>query len=128
MMSEATRVPGGGATVVAGTWTAAGAVHAVLAFGATGAATAFGAALAAAAAVGVVALLVTGRPALLLAAAGAGTIGVAGFLIPLVAALLGFGAAVADPIDPWGIGGHLLDALTVRLAVFTMRRMVRVQR
>lgn len=127
-MSEVPRVPGGGATVVAATWAAAGAVHAVLAFGATGAPTVVGAALAAAAVVGVVALLRTGRPAVLVAAGGAGAIGVAGFLIPLVAALLGFGSAVVEPLDPWVIGGFLLDALTARLAVFTLRRTSRVQR
>jgi hypothetical protein len=51
----------------------------------------------------------------LVACAAVGAVGVLG----------GLGLAltsVAGGVDPWGIGALLVDALTVRIAVFTLRR------
>ena len=120
-------VPRGGATVVAITWAVAGAVHLWIAPGAEGAAAVLGFALAAVAIVGAAALLVDPRPELLVVAAVAGVVGVGAFALPLILPLIGVGDPVADPVDPWGIGGFLVDALTVRLAAFTLRRASRAQ-
>ncbi|GAA3229052.1 hypothetical protein GCM10017691_20770 [Pseudonocardia petroleophila] len=114
--------PRGGATVVAVTWAVAGAVHLWIALDAAGAAVVLGFALAAVAFVGAAALIVEPRPELLVAAAVTGVIGVGAFAIPLILPLLGIGDPVADPVSPWGIGGFLVDGLTVRLAAFTLRR------
>lgn len=120
-------VPRGGATVVAVTWAVAGAVHLWIALGAAGTAAVLGFALAAVAFVGAAALLVEPRPELLVVAAVAGVVGVGTFALPLILALLGIGDPVADPVDPWGIGGFLADALVVRLAAFTLRRASRAR-
>ncbi|MHA6784014.1 hypothetical protein ACVGOW_23915 [Pseudonocardia saturnea] len=104
------------------TWTVAGAVHLWIALGAAGATAGLGFALAAVSFVGAAALIVEPRPELLVAAAVTGAIGVGAIAIPLILPLLGVGFPVADPVSPWGIGGFLVDALTVRLAAFTLRR------
>lgn len=57
----------------------------------------------------------------LLAAAVVGGVGVATFLVPGLVALAG-GQAYPGWLDPWAFGALLLDALTVRVAVFTLRR------
>lgn len=114
--------PRGGTAVVAVTWTVAGAVHLWIALDAAGAAVVLGFALAAVAFVGAAALIVEPRPELLVAAAVTGVIGVGAFAIPLILPLLSVGDPVADPVSPRGIGGFLVDALTVRLAAFTLRR------
>lgn len=120
-------VPRGGTAVVAAIWAVAGAVHLVSALRTGGSAEVLGAdvlgfALAAVALVGAVALLADPRPELLVVAAVAGVVGVAGFALPLILPLLGIGAPVADPLDGWRMGGFVVDALTVRLAAFTLRR------
>lgn len=125
-------VPRGGSAVVAAIWAVAGAVHLVSALRTGGSADVLGAdvlgadvlgfALAAVALVGAVALLVDPRPELLVVAAVAGVVGVAAFALPLILPLLGIGAPAADPLDGWRIGGFVVDALTVRLAAFTLRR------
>jgi hypothetical protein len=128
-MAQGARVPRGGRTVVAGVWTAAGAVHlfAALHDPAPEPAGAWIAVLlAAAAVVGSVALIAGARPGTLLAAAVLGAVGVASFLVPRVVPLPGFGDVPADWADPWAFAGFLLDALVVRLAVFTLRRVDRV--
>ena len=114
--------PRGGASVVAVTWAAAAAAHGVVGLDGTGAGAAFAFTLAVVGAVGAAALLVRPRPELLVAAAVAGVVGVGAFALPLIVSVLGVGGPVADPVDPWGIGAFLVDALTVRLAVFTLRR------
>ncbi|QJY47897.1 hypothetical protein [Pseudonocardia broussonetiae] len=114
--------PRGGTTVVAVIWTVAGALHLWIALDAAGTAVVLGFALAAVAFVGAAALIVEPRPELLVAAAVAGVIGVGAFAIPLILPLLGVGDPVADPVSPWGVGGFLVDGLTVRLAAFTLRR------
>ncbi|OLT18175.1 hypothetical protein BJF78_12055 [Pseudonocardia sp. CNS-139] len=124
-MSEGAVVPPGGLRVVAGTWAVAGAVHLWVALdapraGAAGAVVS--AVLAVAAAAGVVALLVTKRPGALLAAVVTGAVGVAAFLVPRVAALPGFGDVLPTWDNPWPFVAFLLDALVVRVAVFTLRR------
>lgn len=67
--------------------------------------------------VGVALLLGRAGPRVLLFAAVAGAVGVASWFVPLM----------VDPtavlrLDPWVFGAVLLDALTVRLAVFNMHR------
>lgn len=125
-MSTLPPVPRGSATVVALTWTAAGAVHLWIALGAAGAA-ALGFVLAAVAFAGAAAMLAEPRPELLLVAAVAGVVGVGAFALPLILPLIGVGDPVADPVDPWGIGGFLVDALTVRFAALALRRASRAQ-
>lgn len=127
-MSDLPPVPRGGATVVAACWALAGALHVVIGLGASGFAATVAFALAGVAFVGAGALSVTPRGELLIAAAVAGTVGVAVFALPLVLPLLGVGDPVADPTEPWAIGGFLVDALVVRLAIFTLRRAHRVHR
>lgn len=112
--------------VMAVTWTAAGAVHLWIALGAAGAA-ALGFVLAAVAFAGAAAMLAEPRPELLVVAAVAGVVGVGAFALPLILPLIGVGDPVADPVDPWGIGGVLVDALTVRLAALALRRAGRAQ-
>lgn len=121
-MPASPSIPRSGSAVVAVTWAVAGLTHLRIGLNATGIAAALAFALAAAAFVGAAALLAGPRPELLVAAAVAGAIGVAAFGLPLILPFLGVGTAVADPTNPWGIGGFLIDALTVRLAVFTLRR------
>lgn len=130
LLSEGAAIPRGSRAVVAGVWAAAGAVHVWIALdvpraGIAGATTS--ALLAAAAAVGVIALLVAGRPGTLLAAVVMGTMGVATFLAPLVAPLPGFGDAVPSWDSPWPFVALLLDALVVRIALFTLRRATRTR-
>lgn len=115
-------VPRGGSAVVAATWAVAGVVHLVSALRTGGDADVLGFALAAVALVGAAALLADPRPELLVVAAVAGVVGVAAFALPLILPLLGIGAPAADPLDGWRIGGFVVDALTVRLAAFTLRR------
>jgi len=128
-MSEDVRVPSGGRKVVAVVWAAAGAVHLRLAFEGTAgpAAHAVSWVLAAAAVVGVVALLLSPRRETMLAAAVVGAIGVASFLVPVIGPLVGFGVGPGDSLDPWAFAGFVLDALTVRLAAFTLRRAARTR-
>lgn len=128
-MSEGARIPHGRRAVVAAVWCAAGAVHLWIALDVAHAGIAgatVSAVLAAGTVVGVVALIVTGRPGTLLAAAAAGALGVAGFLVPMMAALPGFCDGLPSWNDPWPFVAFLLDALIVRLAVFTLRRATRV--
>ncbi|MDN5749123.1 MAG: hypothetical protein L0H64_11495 [Pseudonocardia sp.] len=115
-------VPRGGAAVVAATWVVAGAAHLRIALDAVGPAAVFGFALAAVALVGAGALLAAPRPELLVLATVAGVVGVGAFALPLILPFLGVGGPVADPAEPWAIGAFLVDALTVRLAAFTLRR------
>ncbi|GAA3227631.1 hypothetical protein GCM10017691_18160 [Pseudonocardia petroleophila] len=115
-------VPRGGSTVVAATWAVAGVVHLLIALRGDGAGAVLGFALAAVALVGAAALLVDPRPELLVVAAVAGVVGVAAFALPLILPLLGIGGPATDPLDAWRIGAFVVDALTVRLAAFTLRR------
>jgi hypothetical protein len=71
----------------------------------------------------VVGALVFLRPggAALLAAAGVGAVGVALYLLPgLVVTLRG--ERYTTWLDPWAFAALLVDALVVRIAVFTLRR------
>jgi hypothetical protein len=125
---QGTRVPRGGRCVVAGVWAAASVVHVCAVFlgvaaGPVG--TAIAVALAGAGLTGAVVLAVGGRPVVLVVAAALGAVGVAGFLLPRLVALPGFGAVVGSWTDPWAFGGLLLDGLLVRLAAFTLRRTAR---
>jgi hypothetical protein len=123
---EDMKVGRGGRQVVAAVWAVAGALHGWLAIHATGAvALGLSATLVVAALVGVVLLLVVGQPSVLLAAAVAGAIGVAGFLVPRLVALPGFAISSGAWADPWSFAALLADALIVRLAVFTLRRAAR---
>lgn len=118
---DATR---GGRSVVALAWLVAGGLHLWTALdGSAGAgAAAVSATLAVVALIGSVALLVSGRAAVLLAAAVAGAVGVAAFFLPMVVPLPGFVPAIIEWADPWPFVAFLVDALVVRLAVFTLRR------
>lgn len=127
-MPDLPPIPRGGATVVAVTWAVAGVLHIVIGLGSAGFAAVLAFTLATVAFVGAAALSVTPRGELLIAAGVAGTVGVAAFALPLILPFLGIGDPVADPTDPWAIGGFLVDALTVRLAIFTLRRADRVHR
>ncbi|MBW0133071.1 hypothetical protein [Pseudonocardia abyssalis] len=115
-------VPRGGSTVVAATWAVAGVVHLAIGLRTDGAIAVLAFALAAVALVGAVALVADPRPELLVVAAVAGVVGVGWFALPLILPLLGIGSPAADPLDAWRIGGFVVDALTVRLAAFTLRR------
>lgn len=57
----------------------------------------------------------------LLTAAVAGGLGVALFLVPGLVAIAGGGSWTAW-LNPWMFGALLLDAMVVRVAVFTMRK------
>ncbi|MEV1294156.1 hypothetical protein [Pseudonocardia sp. NPDC049635] len=57
----------------------------------------------------------------LLTAAVAGGLGVALFLVPGLVAVAGGGSWTAW-LDPWMFGALLLDAMVVRIAVFTLRK------
>ncbi|WP_433294582.1 hypothetical protein ACQPZQ_10700 [Pseudonocardia sp. CA-142604] len=126
-MSDHAPLPSGGRKVVAAAWAATGAVHLVMALeGAAGpVANVVSWLLAAAAVAGVVALLVSPRREIMLAAAIVGAIGVASFLVPLIGPLVGFGGAHGNTVGLWSFAGFVLDALTVRLAAFTLRRAAR---
>src|SRR5690348_9960166 len=91
-MSEDVHAPRGGRSVVALAWLAGGGLHLWMALdgsaGAGGAAVS--ATLAVVALIGSVALLVSGRAPVLLAAAVAGAVGVAAFFLPMVLPLPGF--------------------------------------
>ncbi|MBW0105117.1 hypothetical protein [Pseudonocardia sp. KRD291] len=67
------------------------------------------------------ALLLRDEPAVLLGAAVVGGVGVATFLVPGLVAVAG-GQSYDGWLDPWAFGALLLDALAVRVAVFTLRR------
>ena len=77
--------------------------------------------LAVAALVAAGAVLLRAGQAVLLGAAVVGAIGVATYIVPGLAAVLG-GRPPTGLSDPFKFGALLLDALVVRLAVFTMRR------
>ena len=109
-------IPRGGAAVVAAAWVVAGVLHACSGGGW------IAVAFAVVALVGSVLLVSAPRPELLILAAVAGAAAVAVFAVPFVLKVLGLGVATSDPRDLWGIGAFLADALTVRLAVFTLRR------
>lgn len=109
---------------MAAVWAAAGVAHLWLAIDSSEAdavARLVAATLAAAAAGGAIALVIGRRPGALLAAAITGAVGVASFLAPLLLPVPGLGAPDRW-LDPWAFGAFLLDGLTVRLAVFTLRR------
>ena len=129
-MSDDAPLPSGGRKVVAVVWAATGAVHLLLAVGGTAGpvADAVSWVLAAAAVAGVVALLLSPRREIMLAAAVVGAIGVASFLVPVIAPLVGFGRAHGNSVGLWSFAGFVLDALTVRLAAFTLRRAARTGR
>ena len=57
----------------------------------------------------------------LLTAAVAGGLGVALFLVPGLIGVVG-GQVWMAWLDPWAFGSLLLDAMVVRIAVFTLRR------
>ncbi|MET0190120.1 MAG: hypothetical protein ABW212_14040 [Pseudonocardia sediminis] len=67
------------------------------------------------------AVLLRDEPAVLLAAAVVGGVGVATFLVPGLVAVAD-GQSFDGWLDPWAFGALLLDALAVRVAVFTLRR------
>lgn len=119
-MPNAIRVPRSG-IVVAATWAVAGGTHIGAAIESVAAAPALHYVLAATALVGALLLCLAARPALLVASAVAGTVGVAAFVIPLLLPVLGAGGA-SIALTPWTLAAFVLDALTVRLAVFTLRR------
>lgn len=66
------------------------------------------------------AVLLRTEPAVLLGAAVVGGVGVAMFLVPGLVAIAG-GRSFGGWLDPWAFGALLLDALVVRVAVFTLR-------
>ncbi|OZM76386.1 hypothetical protein [Pseudonocardia sp. MH-G8] len=119
----------GSREAAAAVWSAAGAAHLWVALDASRAGivgATVSAVLAAAAAVGVVALVIAKRPGTLLAAAVTGSLGVASFLVPMVAGVPGFGDVLPTWNNPWPFIAFLLDALVVRLAVYALRRAARV--
>jgi hypothetical protein len=61
------------------------------------------------------------EPPVLLGAAVVGAIGVATYLLPSLVATFS-GRAAPGLLDPWAFGALLVDALVVRIAVFTLRR------
>lgn len=120
-MSEPAAAPKGGRVVVAAVWAASGVSHAGLASGASAFAEAsIAIVLAVASAIGVIALLLDGRPGILLACAIAGAIGLATFVVPLL--VPGLRGPTGGWTAPWPVAAFLLDALAVRIAVFTLRR------
>lgn len=92
------------------------AVHVRLAFGATGPVLA-----------GLDGLVAAAAVVSLLACAVAGGLGVALFLVPGLLAVAQ-GTNWTAWLDAWSFGGLLLDAMVVRIAVFTLRRAEGVQR
>lgn len=66
-------------------------------------------------------LVLRSEPGVLLGAAAVGALGVATFLVPGIVAVAG-GRSYPGWLDPWAFGALLLDALAVRVAVFTLRR------
>jgi hypothetical protein len=129
-VAEGAVVPHAGRRVVATTWAVAGAVHLWIALDAPTAGIAgavVSAVLAVVAVIGAVALVLVGRPEALMAAIVAGALGVAGYLIPMVAGLPGFGDLLPSWDNPWPFVAFLLDALVVRIALFTLRRTTRTQ-
>jgi hypothetical protein len=122
-MPNASPVPRGGVAVVAATWAVAGVVHTGAALTGSGGSPALHYVLAAAALVGALVLGAGARrPEVLVVAAVVGVVGVAAFVVPLLLPLMGVGNAPGDVVAPWPLGAFVLDALTVRLAVFTLRR------
>ncbi|MER5672845.1 hypothetical protein [Pseudonocardia alni] len=98
------------------------AVHVRLAFGATGPVLAgLDGLVAAAAVVSLLLLLRRADGPALLACAVAGGLGVALFLVPGLLAVAQ-GVNWTAWLDAWAFGGLLLDAMVVRIAVFTLRR------
>lgn len=74
------------------------------------------------AALSVAALLVTvDQPYLLLLAAVLSATGVALFLGTRLASVAGPGSEIASWTEPWSLAAFIVDALAVRLAVFTLR-------
>ena len=104
---------------VAVSWTAAAVLHAGNAWFADGgtATRVIAAALVVAAVAGVPVLLLAGGQRSLLLAAVAGAVGVASWVLPLL--VPGLGPA---RWDAWVFAAALFDGLTVRLAVFALRR------
>lgn len=120
--------PGTGRRIVAALLVAAAVVHAVQVVrgwsgtpGPSGIQNGIGAVIAVAALFVAGALLLRAAPAVLLAAAVVGGIGVATFLVPGLVAVAN-GQGYGGWLDPWAFGALLLDALAVRVAVFTLRR------
>lgn len=112
-----------GRVVVATTWAAAAALHArngLVAVDGVPGLRLLDASLIVAAVVGVALLFVAGGQRSLLFAAVTGAAGVAVWFAPLVV------PGLAGPrVDLWSFGAALLDGLTVRLAVFNLRRVHR---
>ncbi len=76
----------------------------------------------AAAAVAVAFLVpVRSRQGDLLAAIFVGAAGVLAFIVPAIVAL-GGGTAPGTVLEPWSVGGFLVDTVVVRLAAITLRR------
>jgi hypothetical protein len=67
---------------------------------------------------------VRNRQSDLLAAIVVGFAGVLAFLVPAVVAL-GVGTPAGTVLDPWTVGGFLVDTVVVRLAALTLRREAR---
>lgn len=116
--------PGTGRRIVIALLVATAVVHAVLLTrmwaGDQPVLAALDGAFAVAALVAAGAVLLRTEPAVLLGAAVVGGVGVAMFLVPGLVAIAG-GRSFGGWLDPWAFGALLLDALVVRVAVFTLR-------
>ena len=72
-----------------------------------------------------IALLVVDRPGMLLAAAAMGALAMAVYLVTWVLAGPQFGNGIGGWTAVWGVASLVLDSLTVRAAIFTLRRRAR---
>ncbi|MGH3775951.1 MAG: hypothetical protein ACRDRR_09495 [Pseudonocardiaceae bacterium] len=72
-----------------------------------------------------IALLVVDRPGMLLAAAAMGALAMAVYIVTWVVAVPQLGDGIGGWTAVWGIAALVLDSLTVRAAVFTLRRRAR---
>lgn len=72
-----------------------------------------------------IALLVVDRPGMLLAAAATGAFAMAVYIVTWVLAVPQLGDGIGGWTAGWGIAALVLDSLTVRAAVFTLRRRTR---
>lgn len=72
-----------------------------------------------------IALLVVDRPGMLLAAAAMGALAMAVYIVTWVLAVPQLGGVGRGWTAVWGIAALVLDSLTVRVAIFTLRRRAR---
>lgn len=72
-----------------------------------------------------IALLVVDRPGMLLAAAAIGALAMGVYIVTWVVAVPRLGNGIGGWTAVWGIAALVLDSLTVRAAVFTLRRRAR---